>query len=297
MSKHTLYSWKKKFDAEGPGGLMDQPRGGRRGSHLPELTKRARRVCRRRYHQCQHVLHWTRPGSVWAMDFTETPAPIDGLYPYLLAVRDLASGQLLLALPLVTATAQETIPALAPLFAGHGAPLVLKTDNGSPFCASLTQDFLHDHRVTMLFSPPYWPRYNGAIEASIGSLKTRTEYHAAHEGRPGHWTWDDVVWAKDQANATARPHGPNRPTPDQAWATRTTITAEERLLFQASVAHQRTEVQAQDGWPSSGPSSTMDERALDRQAIQRALVEHGYLVFRRRRLPLTFTKKKVANIR
>src|SRR5205809_1745660 len=41
ISKHTLYSWKKKFDREGPGGLMDRPRGsGRRGSQLPELTKR-----------------------------------------------------------------------------------------------------------------------------------------------------------------------------------------------------------------------------------------------------------------
>jgi transposase len=40
MSKHTLYAWKKKFDEEGPAGLMDQPRGARTGSRLPELTKR-----------------------------------------------------------------------------------------------------------------------------------------------------------------------------------------------------------------------------------------------------------------
>jgi transposase InsO family protein len=40
MSKHTLYAWKKRFDQEGPGGLMDQPRGARTGSRLPELTKR-----------------------------------------------------------------------------------------------------------------------------------------------------------------------------------------------------------------------------------------------------------------
>ena len=40
LTKHTLYGWKKKFDAEGPGGLLDRPRGGRQGSRLPELTKR-----------------------------------------------------------------------------------------------------------------------------------------------------------------------------------------------------------------------------------------------------------------
>ena len=41
VSKFTLYSWKQRFEAEGPAGLMDQPRGGPGGSKLPELTKRA----------------------------------------------------------------------------------------------------------------------------------------------------------------------------------------------------------------------------------------------------------------
>jgi transposase InsO family protein len=40
MSKHTLYAWKKKFDQQGPAGLMDQPRGGPTGSKLPDLTRR-----------------------------------------------------------------------------------------------------------------------------------------------------------------------------------------------------------------------------------------------------------------
>src|SRR6266852_6378054 len=40
VSRHTLYAWKKRFDAQGPAGLMDQPKGGPRGSRLPDLTKR-----------------------------------------------------------------------------------------------------------------------------------------------------------------------------------------------------------------------------------------------------------------
>jgi transposase InsO family protein len=40
VSKHTLYAWKKKFQDQGPAGLMDAPRGGPKGSRLPELTKR-----------------------------------------------------------------------------------------------------------------------------------------------------------------------------------------------------------------------------------------------------------------
>jgi len=40
ISKHTLYNWKQRFDRQGPAGLMEQPRGGPKGSRLPELTKR-----------------------------------------------------------------------------------------------------------------------------------------------------------------------------------------------------------------------------------------------------------------
>jgi transposase InsO family protein len=40
VSKHTLYAWKQRFEAGGPGGLMDRPRGAPGGSRLAELTKR-----------------------------------------------------------------------------------------------------------------------------------------------------------------------------------------------------------------------------------------------------------------
>jgi transposase InsO family protein len=40
LSKHTLYAWKRRFDRDGPGGLVDRPKGGPAGSRLPELTKR-----------------------------------------------------------------------------------------------------------------------------------------------------------------------------------------------------------------------------------------------------------------
>ncbi len=40
VSKHTLYAWKKRFEAEGPAGLEDHPRP-QRGSKLDDTTRRA----------------------------------------------------------------------------------------------------------------------------------------------------------------------------------------------------------------------------------------------------------------
>ncbi len=41
ISKHTLYLWNKQFERQGPEGLMDQPKGARPSSRIPEVTKRA----------------------------------------------------------------------------------------------------------------------------------------------------------------------------------------------------------------------------------------------------------------
>src|SRR5262245_51088380 len=40
LSKFTLYEWKRRFEADGPAGLADKPRGGPQGSRLSEVTRR-----------------------------------------------------------------------------------------------------------------------------------------------------------------------------------------------------------------------------------------------------------------
>jgi hypothetical protein len=46
--------------------------------------------------------------------------------------------------------------------------------------------------VFLLLLPPEFARYNGAIKAGIGSLKTRVFFEAAPHDRPCDWTCDDV---------------------------------------------------------------------------------------------------------
>ena len=40
ISKHSLFGWSKRFEKLGPAGLIDNPRGGPKGSRLADLTKR-----------------------------------------------------------------------------------------------------------------------------------------------------------------------------------------------------------------------------------------------------------------
>lgn len=40
MARQTLLGWRRRFEAEGPAGLLDKPKGAPPGSKLPELTKR-----------------------------------------------------------------------------------------------------------------------------------------------------------------------------------------------------------------------------------------------------------------
>lgn len=109
------------------------------------------------------------------------------MYPWLVAVRDLASGYQLLWWPLRQATAEATAALLAELFGLFGAPLVRKSDNGCAFGSGVVQELLAAWGVTSLFSPPGCPWDNGSIEAALGSLKTRTAWQAVRGGHAGEW--------------------------------------------------------------------------------------------------------------
>ena len=100
---------------------------------LEDLARRYRDVYRQRNRDWGCSLRWIRPGAVWAMDFTEPPLPVDDQFGKILVVRDLASGNSLAALPTEEATGTVAADALRALFMAHGAPLVLKSDNGSHF--------------------------------------------------------------------------------------------------------------------------------------------------------------------
>ncbi|MEK7412714.1 MAG: transposase family protein [Planctomycetota bacterium] len=93
-----------------------------------------RRDLREQFNDCTMVAcTWTTPGTVWATDVWEPAVPIDGRYPYILDVRDLASGYIIESMPLENKTAELVGGTLERLHDTIGAPLVIKFDNGGEF--------------------------------------------------------------------------------------------------------------------------------------------------------------------
>ena len=70
-------------------------------------------------------------------------------------------------------TAEKLVAALTEIYARHGIPATLHSDNGLQFIAQTFTDFMdtmgiYNHRVT-----PKWPQANGEVERQNQSLEKR----------------------------------------------------------------------------------------------------------------------------
>jgi hypothetical protein len=143
---------------------------------------------------------------------------------------------------------------------------------------------LQEWQVWHLRSPPDYPEYNGACEAGIGSMKTRTHHQAARRGRTGLWSCDDAEAARREANETARPWGHRGPTPAEVWAHRRPLTNRERARFRATVQRLEEEERASRGMSAGTVAAGPEEAALNRAVLTRALVASGLLAFTSQRV-------------
>jgi transposase InsO family protein len=188
------------------------------------------------------------------------------------------------------------VAVLASLFRWLGAPLVLKVDNGGPFVTDEVKALLREHGVLVLYSPPGTPRYNGAIEAGIGSIKVRTFWKAALADRPGQWTCDDIEAAVHEANTTGRPRGFSAASPKEAWLSRLPITPAQRQALQETYAAFASEEYTRRGWRPMARLQHFEQALIDRAAISRALVEQGFVLIRRRRITPPLSRLRLRKI-
>jgi hypothetical protein len=213
-----------------------------------------------------------------------------------LAVRDLASGQQLAWRAVADVTAATAWAELEWLLLVHGAPLVLKSANGSAFRAGSWKRNLARWGVWPLYSPAGMPSYNGAIESSIGALKKRTAFQAERAGHGGVWTEADLERARELSNEVTRRHGQRGATAAEWWGSRRVVTGPERESFAARVREREAAARGAAGIALGVELEHYEQAALHRGVLPEVLQESGLLLITRRRLPQRFYGRKMAII-
>ncbi|XP_062519247.1 uncharacterized protein K02A2.6-like [Corticium candelabrum] len=79
---------------------------------------------------------------------------------------------------LTSTTTLAVIPALKSVFARHGIPDILRSDNGPQYTAWETKEFANAYGFVMITSSPRYPQSNGIMERMVKSseqLLTKTD--------------------------------------------------------------------------------------------------------------------------
>jgi len=139
-------------------------------------------------------IHWLWPGLAWSCDGTQYGEDGRQIIPF----HDLASRYRFRPFVTDKLNGQQIARHLESLFREHGAPLILKRDNGSPFNNHHVDEVLARFRVLNLNSPPHCPRYNGAMEKSIRDFKAALAQRELRTGTvPADFTLAVEVTAHD----------------------------------------------------------------------------------------------------
>ena len=118
----------------------------------------------------QAPLHpWVWPTRPWARLHLDYARPFLGKM-FLVTVD--AHSKWLDVHPVTTATSSTTIAHLCNLFATHGLPETIVTDNGSVFTSAEFNDFPKGNGIQHTTSAPFHPPSNGLAERAIQSFKS-----------------------------------------------------------------------------------------------------------------------------
>ena len=72
---------------------------------------------------------------------------------------------------LTCTTTKSVVAAMKPLFAKHGIPDVIISDNGPQYSSQEFKQFAEDYKFNHLTSSPYHPQGNGEAECAVKTVK------------------------------------------------------------------------------------------------------------------------------
>jgi hypothetical protein len=217
------------------------------------FLKRLERVRRHRRQRNWRTLQWHVPGTVWAIDGTLFDRPVRTNGRRALVVVDLHSHKTLAVESVPGERAKAVIALLQRLVALHGAPLVLKADNGSAFIARSLARFCRRHGITLMHSPVRRPRWNGTCEVSGSWAKRRAVAAACRRGSPDRLCQADLDCGVTFIGILPR------------------IADALRQRFLATVGEQLAVVAVERGLALEGQLQDHVRRSLGRVAARRAL--------------------------
>ena len=136
-------------------------------SELKDLVENCPECCKAQQQRAQPLMSSTLPKLPWqrvATDLFEWKQKI------LLLITDYYSRYIEIA-RLNQATAEEVVNHTKSIFARHGIPEVVVSDNGPQYTSDLYAEFARNYQFQHLTSSPYHPQGNGEAERAVGTVK------------------------------------------------------------------------------------------------------------------------------
>ena len=116
---------------------------------------------------------WERTKAPWERIHIDHAGPIDG--KYILIVVDSYSKWAEAEL-VNSPSAEATIKVLRRLFATHGIPCLVVSDNAPGFASDAFRTFLSRNGIRFMNSAPYHPASNGQAEVTVRKVKTALKF-------------------------------------------------------------------------------------------------------------------------
>lgn len=128
------------------------------------------------------------------------------------------------AVVITSVTSEKTIEVLRSMFAQHGLPEHLVSNNGPQFTSTEFAKFLEGNRIKHILSAPYHPASNGLAERFVQTLK-RTLTSSIKEGKTIHHRLAEFLF-----EYCAMPHGTTNVSPSELFLKRNIRTCFDLMI-------------------------------------------------------------------
>lgn len=134
---------------------------------IKELKKKDRFKARNRLERVSTHIKIHAPNIMLALDGAHHPAKTNDL----IVTKDPCCMQIDIANCVADLASKDVLFYLQKLKGQKKLPLVACTDNGSPFCAKLIENFFEENKIIHLKSLPHTPQHNSACESAVKDVK------------------------------------------------------------------------------------------------------------------------------